>query len=551
MKKLLMTALLLTSCTTIPSSSLKESSSLSSSESSLPTAEDILVSQVRTVNGKTYLEVEGNPFTIFAAQLRLDGLMNRAVFSGVLPPLEYSEMEKYFEYAHNLGLNTLGIPLEWSKIEIEEDVYDFTLMDNILFYLDKYNLKVEWLWFSYNMCGDTHSFTMPDYINNNKIDYPDFPRQSASYYNKMYGWMSNIDLSNSLLLQREQIVLEKIMDYLYERAKTLNKKETISFQIHNESDGLLRWRLEQSQISDPLTNELFTPERLWELTLNSLNSAGLAVKNSKYKCLTRVNATVNFGLLDFPQFPNKELSHKQTVDLPGIDIVGDDPYVTDIKTVAGEIEKLRYHNNYPHISENMGEYENSASLMLGVYQQGGSYVLYDLATPAYFIQINGNSAYQMDQGILTYNLEDKAHTDIVRQLVLALNKANSVLPLIDSQDFAIYNLNNQFKIGNYTQTVKTTQHEITFNASDGSLGFAFSKDNYIYYGSSGTVNFTLKNGIVAPVAEIGYFNKEGEFVRELTTYLTDKMISEAGKLYRVKVNSISREVISDTNDYLL
>lgn len=101
-----------------------------------PSLPQIEVSRLVTDNGKTYVEVDGKPFPYLGAEIRLDALLN-------CDKMEIEEVEKYIAKASELGLNCVLIPIYWNLIEPEEGKYDFSVVDKILEYVNKYDLKME------------------------------------------------------------------------------------------------------------------------------------------------------------------------------------------------------------------------------------------------------------------------------------------------------------------------------------------------------------------------------------------------------------------------
>ena len=69
-----------------------------------PILPQIEVSKVATENGKTYLEVDGKPFPLLGAQIRLDALLN-------CDKMSINEVENYFKKAQELGVNCVQIPI--------------------------------------------------------------------------------------------------------------------------------------------------------------------------------------------------------------------------------------------------------------------------------------------------------------------------------------------------------------------------------------------------------------------------------------------------------
>ncbi len=504
------------------------------------------VSRICTLeNGKTYLEVDGKPFAIRGAQVRVDGLYNRSEsFENAIAPLTYAEMEEYFQKGKELGLNTLELALEWRKIEPEKDVYDFTLVDHLLAMSNKYSLKCEFLWFSTNMCGDTHSFTLPDYINDDRETYPVI--EGSEYYSHMYGDVYHLVLNNENLMQREKLVLEKLMAHVDEWNKANGEKNPlIGIQVHNEADGLLRWRIGQRELK--IDGKPASAQAIWQMTLDALDNAGKAIKSSDYKIYTRCNMTTSFGVGEFPQWAGQGFSPLDVLALDGIDLIGDDPYVTKPTSISDIIHEYAVDGNYPHIAENMGNYVGSASMFLAAYQAGGSYMFYDLATPQYFVQINGNSTYQMDQGIYSPDFTHKPHTAEAVSIVKGIGAMGSVLPLVEPKDFAAFNILTDTPKTNLTQTVNTSRLSVTFATEHGGIAYAIERGEYLYLYSTQDCRFTVENADITMKAEIGHFDFDRYTVEE-EVYINPVITVSAGKLYRIKIRNIKSQVTSTTDE---
>ena len=504
------------------------------------------VSRVRTLeNGRTYLEVDGKPYAIRGAQVRIDGLYNRSQsFPNAVPPLTDKEIEQYFSKAKELGINTLELALEWKQIEKTKDNYDFALVDKLLGFTNKYGLKCEFLWFSTNMCGYSHSFTVPDYICSDSETYPVF--ESSKFYTHMYGNVFHLVLNNENLMQREKLVLEKLMAHVSEwNRQNGEKNPLIGIQVHNESDGLLRWKLEQDSIKED--GAPADPKKIWQMTLDALDNAGKAVKSSDYKIYTRCNMTTSYNVGEFPQWQGKGFSPLDVLELEGIDIIGDDPYVTSPVAINDIVRAYSVNGNYPHIAENMGNYSSCPSMFLTAYQAGGSYMFYDLATPVYFVQINGNSSYQMDQGVYNPDFTDKPHTAQTRSIIRGIAAMDSVLPLVESCDFAAFNVLTEIPLERRTQTVNTSNISLTYRTENGGVAFAIEREGYVYLYSTKDCKFTVNNADITLKAEIGHFGNDG-FVVEEEAYINPEISVSADKLYRIKIRKINEAVVSTAND---
>lgn len=488
----------------------------------------------KTESGKTYLEVDGRPFAIVGGQVRVDGWYNRSEsFPDAMPPIDAAEEEKYFEKANELGLNTLELALEWSRIEKAKDVYDFALVDRLLGYCNKYGLKCEFLWFSTNMCGDTHSFTLPDYIYSDSETYPRL--EGGTYWSHMYGDTFHLVLNNENLMQREKLVLEKLMAHVDEwNIANGEKNPLIGIQVHNESDGLVRWRIDQSKLK--IDGRAATQRELWQMTLDALDNAGKAIKSADYKIYTRCNMTTSYSMNEYAQCEGTGISPKDVLALDGIDMVGDDPYITSPAAIAQVVEKYSAEGNYPHIAENMGNYPSSPSMLLATYAAGGAYMFYDLATPRYFIQINGNGSYQMDQGILNPDFTYKAHTALAKDIIKGIRAMGDILPVVEKGSFAAFNIETELPVANYEKTLSAGGIDFTLDMQEAGLAFAAVHDGYMYLYATENAAFKAGTGYVLK-AETGA-QTNGEWVKDGETFINPTGITvEKCKLYRIKLRA--------------
>ena len=268
-----------------------ESAGKDTNESVLPR---ITVSELVTEGGKTYVAVDGKPFPFIGAQVRLDAIMN-------CERKPVSAIEPYFIKAVELGLNCLQIPVCWKMIEPQEDSYDWTVIDALLGYCNKYNLKMELLWFSTNMIGDTFSYLVPQYI----LSVPSarlWRNDNGSFWN-YYGYQYALVLDDSWILERETKAITALFDHIrYWDSINGDRHPVICCQVHNEPDGFVRWRYFQKEYRNWDGTEL-SHERAWEMVCNSLDAVGKAVQNSSYKVLTRTNLIKGDGVAPFPEAP--------------------------------------------------------------------------------------------------------------------------------------------------------------------------------------------------------------------------------------------------------
>lgn len=314
-----------------------------------PILSQIEVSKLVTENNKTYVSVDGKPFPFLGAQIRLDALLN-------CDKMTINEVENYFKKAQELGLNCVQIPISWNMVEPKENKYDYSILNSILQFVNKYNLKMELLWFSTNMVGDSFSYLIPQYVlqEYNKR----FSRNDEGNFWNYYGYQYTMILDDEWVLERETKAITALFNHIrYWDSQNGDKHPVISAQIHNEPDALMRWRIDQKDLKyrdgTPLSKE-----KAWTMITNALNTVGKAVKNSSYKVVTRVNLIYGDGINPFPEATNAR--PKDVFDLQGIDFIGVDAYKDNIKHLKNEV--MAYASiagNYALVAENKGSYTNN------------------------------------------------------------------------------------------------------------------------------------------------------------------------------------------------
>ena len=515
--------------------------------------EDVLVSQVATSqDGDTYIEYNGAPFIYNGIQIRTDAFMNTDKWS-------IDEIEILFQTAKECGFDLVQIPLEWADIEIAKDVYDFYYLFKILEYARKYDLRMELLWFGTNMCGDTHSYTVPDYILKDGKTYPKFDAPRTGEFWSYYGLMWYLDFDDPDLLMREGLAIEKCLDFIYEYDSTHGgHKSVIGMQIHNEPDCFPRWRIftADKEVKDPLTGQTFTKEDAFKNVLNALDYLGKVVKNHPYKIITRVNfATMTRGDQDGESsgiyLSNGNLATirdfvKDTFALEGIDIIGDDCYDAVINDVKGIQLMLKEQlvGNYPHIAENDGNYANTPSLLLTSQVVKAGYIVYELATSPFF---KANNASDIDQGIYSVNadktLTGKAHQANITKMLKAIKACKNPLVLAKQGNVLGFNLMSTNPQNNFIQTINSENASITFTTSTGALGYVCDYDNSLYAYFLGDCSLDISNVTVSAIS-VGDYSGE-EFISTTTLNATSNINITANQLYKIDYRDVKSPLISN------
>jgi len=518
---------------------------------------DVLVSKIsHTEDGVTYIEVEGSPFLYIGTQMRIDAYRNCDKY-------DFDFIDELFKSAKGLGVTSIQVPVEWRDLEDEEDIWDFSELDALLSLALINDIKIELLWFGTNMCGESHSYSVPNYIIKDGVKYTKLDASRIGEFWSYYGMMWFLDLSDEDLLERETNAINKMMDHIYNWDSTHGgTKPVIGVQILNETDILARWRNGQKEICWPSTGVQLTTEEIWSMVNNALDTYGKAVKNSKYKVYTRTNFASISGNDNIGGnakiFEGNDLGYlpQWAIDiynLEGIDIVGDDIYSSIVKNCSGMIRLLseKLEGNFGHLPENAGDYSNLAYIVLATVASGGGMSIYDYATSPFYIRHKSSDG--VDQGITEINDDNeivlrKQYAE-TKTIIYALRNAGFAANTVHYNDFAVFNLKGNTPSEACNQTIRTTKAEFTYVTESKAYGFGITLDDSIILFSSGSASITINNANITKI-ETGYFDASNNWVKtgEVTNNTTFNM--DGSSLYRVSVDSYNGTLVSNTMGYL-
>jgi hypothetical protein len=501
---------------------------------------EVTASRIATdlASGKTYVEVDGAPFLYIGASIRTDAFMNTDLYT-------YAELERLFAEAAALGVTCVQVPVEWKDIEPEEGKFDFSYVHSVLTFCNRYGLKIELLWFGTNMCGDSHSYSVPDYIIRDGKTYPKLDARRTGEFWSYYGIMWYMDFNNPALMAKESAAAKAVMDYVWEWDGTHGAKKTvIGMQINNETDGFARWRLDAYGVIDPDTGKVMTAAAAFKKINDSMDAVGKAVKSAKYKVFTRANLTLSTGgavydgngfgmdnVLGLPGFVG------DVFGLDGIDAVGDDSYLSDLRSIKGIAYMFgkKTPGNFAHFAENGGHYSSTPGLILSALAMGAGYSIYDLVSSPFFVNDLTTPAENM--GIIRANPDRvtftyAAHYESAKAVIAGLKKAWTAATLAPMEDFAVFNCGNNTPDQSVTnKRIDTSEVRLEFSTSQKSLGFGIVYGGHIYLYATESASVTVSQCTPGAV-ESGAF-EAGVWRKDADESATGGAIGlTAGKLYR-------------------
>ena len=351
-------------------------------------------------------------------------------------------------------MNCVQVPVCWRWIEPSEGNYDWSVVDALLGYCLEYDLKMELLWFSTNMIGDSFTYFLPRYV----ISEPSIRlwRSNEGFFRSDYGYTYALILDADWLLQRETAAVTALFNHI---------------------------RYWDSKHGDTH----------WEMVLNSLNAVGKAVQNSSYKVLTRTNH-IKADNVNTPLDWGETVSPQNIFDLEGIDFVSIDAYRQTVSDIGKEVSAYAsISGNYALVGENKGNYEHAPSLILAAFAAGGGYDIYDLATSSVFIT-NAGGTDDPDHGVYTSDLQERpGFTEKVRKIVKGLSAAGADLAVTPPSSFAAFNISADEPQTSFSGefTSASTSTKIGFSTTEGAIGFALDMGTYIVAYSTESATFVI------------------------------------------------------------
>ncbi len=451
--------------------------------------------------------------------------------------MEASQTEDFFAIAKETGMNTIELSVMWSQFETSYGVYDFSDLKYYLDYAKKYDLKVNLEWYGSFVDGEFHSANVPKYITKSPETYPVL-LDVLDYAN--YGRLKFLDWSNETLLTRESRAIYEMMNCVYNWNKENdNYDPVIMVQIGQGVDRFQRWRIDGYKVKKA-DGSAFTQDEAWKMAHTYLNSVAKGVKYSKYKAITRAefceqNAVVNYV--------------RNVKELEYIDVVCP-TYLHEISSTKNAVKSFT--DEYPDMI--VTNVENWASdinykQILATFGMGGTgYVSYQLSNPVYYPESPNGALYKRynpEGATLSEKfVQRNTRAQDTKTVNMALQKAYVAVANAPRANFATFGFNNLINSKTGKDRIQniylTNGLLLSFSNPLDSLGFAVYDSNYLYVYSTHDSTLDITNCSIT-VGQHGYFDESGSWVNEGSVTLANnmKLSMEAGKVYRVRISSIS------------
>lgn len=163
-------------------------------------------------------------------------------------------MEKIWDQAIELNLNSLLLPITWELIEPKEDQFDFQLVDGLIFQARQRHMKIGFLWFG--SWKNAQCYYAPEWV---KTDMERFPRgeiekgKNSVTMERFHGMSySTLSMFGEETKKADAKAFAKFMEHI----KLIDEKENtvVIVQVENEA-GLLGTNREYSDIADELFHQ--------------------------------------------------------------------------------------------------------------------------------------------------------------------------------------------------------------------------------------------------------------------------------------------------------
>lgn len=454
--------------------------------------EKVTVSQVKQNGSKGYLEVDGQPFYFSGLQNMSEWQRygndyqeaqdSNGSWSGPYmknnwddPLLDESWSENLFEKTASAGFKTIQFMFSWKNIEPgEPGVYDWSVIDRYVQWAQKYDLRINFVWFGTNTQGggvmentaQNHGFmaSVPKWAEEKLPDGSFKYFESRVSGHEKYYTRTPLNESDShyqdatYLFDMEAKAVRAMFDHL---AQVDNTHRVIMFNVWNEPDSAAGFCTFGAQ------------HDMWMRLAKNLNDA---VKGSNYSVVTAMNfhrsywqnADFRKALLDFANV---------------VDFVGPDSYDTNLENQKNWIVSAAEASENKKVGwmpEAGGNADNKTGLAAEAIAAGGTVSYWQLNNSLcdgqnFSFYGNTKDGYPL---YLDWKLGTTPEMPVSSQKMAsfntALNKMGSLIAKSEKNYIAVFN-------SGIETTKKTTP--ATKYASDKTIG-------------ENTISFTTDNGSV-------------------------------------------------------
>ena len=480
---------------------------------------NVTVSELKQVGDKQVIYHLGQPYLFHAMHMRIDRIMDAKVDDATLK----ASFEEGVRLIKESGYNTVVLYLSWNRFYDGKN-YDFSEIEYQYSIAKKYDLKIMWNWFGYDVSGwgGYRSWQL-----NDLEKYPPLRDENGEI---IYGTGDAEgkpipDLSAQTFIDAEVEALNQLCAWLNVND---TDRRTIGIQLENE------------------TNMSAGGYGLWfsqyDALANLLDKLGEAIKNGPYSMLTYLNLMAEGWDQPGNTFNNQVLG---LIQKENIDIVGWDLYTPSLAESSLYIDYIEQGNN-PHLMVEFGSSVWSVPAQTNILLSNGYGI-------GYYVAVQYNNAETEAPGFFRFGTKDDPYIyrdgtetlggnysgeleNIASEFIMfnhSINALSQVIAVAPNANMIYFNKNMLAKnVETKTLLDKTFTFESTCGDERyGSTGLLIKSDNntYYVYGSKSAA-ITLDGGIKF-ASEGDYRN--GEWVKTKDVTIIDgKLALEPGKAYQ-------------------
>ncbi len=480
------------------------------------------VSELKKVGNKQVIYYKGKPYLLHATHFRYDHLLSAKLDDKTLK----STFDEGMRLVKEAGFDTVILYLNWNRLYDGKN-YDLTELAYQYSVAKKYDLKIIWNWFGYDVCG------YGGYRSWQKNDLKKYPPLKDENGNIMYGTgyaegKMIPDLSAQAFIDDEIEMLNQLCAWLNVND---TDRRTVAIQVENEINhtegGHGLWFSQYSNV------------------INLIDKLTRAIKDGPYSMITYVNLMAA-GWNDIVEGKNFEQQVKGLIDLECLDIVGWDDYTT---TINPDCEVIKQGDN-PSLMVEFGGCIWAAPAQTNVLLSKGFGIGY-----YHFLEYN-ETPNTITAGIYKFGGKNNPFVlrdgsgmngyyngapEVVATEFFAMNKSINALSeiiAVSSEQNMIY-FNNSMKVKR-TENKGVSGSFFIFNTDSGndkygSTALLIKEDkNTFYTYASKTATIKYKNGNITSASEGVY--KDGKWVKTKDVEIIDGAITyEPGKAYQIIV----------------
>lgn len=484
--------------------------------------------QVGSLSKSYIVNRQGIPEIVLSSEVRLDIIL-------LADQLELSDIEPYFAIAKDTGLNTIDLPFLWKWIEVEKDVYDPTMIHQILDYARAYDLKLNLIWYGSFVDGESRTGLYPDYISDDEKTYPIL---LDLYDFGIFGRVKIMDWTNDHLLNRESLALYELMNAVYDWNVDHQRYDPIMMvQIGQGLDRFPRWRITQYEVlgDDQI---LLTQQEGWEIVEHYIGRMAKAIKYAAYRPLTRIEFTEQNGVTSYVT-SIKSIPHVDFVSPTYLHSIANTK--TGMRNFVQDIPGMPIYN-----AQNWADDTNHKNLLATIALGAFGFNSYQLSAAVYYPEPpNGALYHRIDRsqtGFLSMFTQKNERVDSIKPIVLGLRQAYIDVLKTPRQNFVVLGMDTRVSSG--SKQFLYTQSGLMFEYSNPAfgLGFVIQNDQYVTVYATKDSTITFSNVIFINATE-GYYGPDGNWINEGSVALSNNNLSltmSMHKVYRLRISTLNQ-----------